>query len=470
MAEFQYGNIPGTDPFDQSSLYDRLNLSYSYKSLNLYTRIEQYYPSFGDNKSYTRLSQYRVQYNAEKLKLTVGHMYTTLGKGLLLRTYEIPGSIWETRGYRVRYGFYKDLHGIEAVYRIRNFEVKALRGRLLDVALPPTLDKDIERRPDLVEGGEIKYSFQKHKTGIIFLRQTNEGVSSNYTSIEYEGNLGKNISLVGEFAFGIDSSVNVFSFSDTSAYGIYTGITYTGGSFGVSVEFKNYRNMSIGSGISDPPTLVKENSYRLLNRSTHVPILTDESGYQVELYYRFQNGGMITLNHALAKNEISQGNAPVFKELFAEFWFPVENKNSGRIFADYSSDPLVNENNRYTTGFEVEIVHSRLNSDLTGELQYAERKIAQTVRFINVYAGYTLSFGSRFSIAIVVEATDDPVHLETNQDWNYYPSLTLNYRPDNHNRISVFGGKRRGGPACNSGVCYNVLDFEGIEIRLTSRF
>jgi hypothetical protein len=38
------------------------------------------------------------------------------------------------------------------------------------------------------------------------------------------------------------------------------------------------------------------------------------------------------------------------------------------------------------------------------------------------------------------------------------------------NTISMFAGKRRGGPACTSGICYEVLDFEGIEIRLKTIF
>ena len=68
MAEFQLGNIPGLKPTDQSSLYDQLNLSYRFKSLSLKTRIEQYYPSFGTDKNYTSLSQYKVEYKTKNLR------------------------------------------------------------------------------------------------------------------------------------------------------------------------------------------------------------------------------------------------------------------------------------------------------------------------------------------------------------------------------------------------------------------
>jgi len=34
----------------------------------------------------------------------------------------------------------------------------------------------------------------------------------------------------------------------------------------------------------------------------------------------------------------------------------------------------------------------------------------------------------------------------------------------------LFLGKRRGGLACTAGTCYQVQPFEGVELRLVSRF
>ncbi|NJK85195.1 MAG: hypothetical protein HC906_03760 [Bacteroidales bacterium] len=49
LMEYQLGNLPELEPKDQSSLYNQLDLSYRYKSLSIGTRLEQYYPSFGDS-------------------------------------------------------------------------------------------------------------------------------------------------------------------------------------------------------------------------------------------------------------------------------------------------------------------------------------------------------------------------------------------------------------------------------------
>ena len=220
-----------------------------------------------------------------------------------------------------------------------------------------------------------------------------------------------------------------------------------------------------------PPTLVKEQSYRLLNRSTHVPELTYETGYQLEIYYRFLNNSMLTLNHALAKNKISADRSPVFKEYFAEYRFYAEEKLSGQVFADYSNAPFVNENNRYAGGFLIECDHnSGLSSSLEAELQYIERTSVETVTFYTAYLTYTLSKTSKYSASLVYEYTNDPIQLQDMKSYNAYPSLNLSYRPDSHNQIALFVGKRRGGLACTSGVCYDVLDFEGLEIRLVTRF
>ncbi len=469
MAEFQLGNIPGVKPSNQTSLYDQLNLSWSLKEFSLKTRIEQFYPSFGEDMDYTRLSQYSLRYAGKNFHVTAGHFYNTLGRGLLLRTYEIPASIWETRGYRVRYGFYRDIHGVEAGYKSKNFAISAVRGRVLDVSLPPALINETDRRPDLVEGAEINYSFAGQKAGLIYMRNTHSSVSTGYSSFYYEGTAFKNFSYYGEFATRTDS-LSWFSTSPSGAgYGAYGNLSFTRDRLGVSLEIKDYTNFSLGAGINDPPSLVKEHSYRLLNRSTHVPEPADESGYQAEIFYRFAGNSFLTLNTSAAKNKLSPEKAPVFREVFADYRFSLAKKFTTHVYADYATDPLVNEVNRYAGGFMTDIGFKNFSTSLETGVQAIERVTTRTVNFINAYFSLTFSSTSKYSASIVGEYTTDPIHYAEGKDHNLYPSVNLQYRPDTRNQIMVFYGKRRGGPACNSGVCYDVLDFEGLEIRLSTR-
>ncbi len=470
MLEYQLGNLPGLEPKDQSSLYDQFDLALNYKSFGLYSRIEQYYPSFGRDNSYTSLSQLKINYQSEILEVEVGNIYRTLGRGMLLRNYEIPGSIWEDRGYRVRYAFYRDLLGASVRYSHKSFDISLVRGKVLNVTLPPAIDNKELRRPDLIEGIETSYRITNQTVGFAFMRNMNNSGTANYTSFFFDGIIGDNLSVYAEVANRLNSGRTVISLDEDAAYGGYIGLNIFFSQFGASIEYKNYRNFTIGSGINDPPTLVKEHSYRLLNRSTHVPALTGESGYQAEMYYRFNNGNMITVNTSLARNEIDNNNTYIFNEYFVEYHFMPSDRTDIKVFGDYALDPLVNEDYRYAFGGNAEIEHKKWQSTIELEWQQIRKKIFSTTESTNLYMAYTLSKASKYAIGWVIETTNDPVYLETEKEFNIYPSVNISYRPNNSNTISLFAGKRRGGPACNSGVCYDVLDFEGAELRVSTRF
>lgn len=466
LLEYQLGNIPGLKPEYQSSLYDQLNLSYNYKSITLQTRIEQYYPSFDDNKGYTSISQYRAKFKTQELSVTIGNIYPSFGKGLLLRTYEIPGSIWEDRGYRIRYGFYKDLEGAEIRYQLGKFKIKGVYGKVLDVTLPPTLSKD-ERRPDLVQGAELKFQHKKLALGSIFMNHKIAGNSENYVSVFTKSRITKSLSLYTEFAVKAGSDAEL-KFDNDSSYGFYLSLNYVWKNLGVSLELKDYKNFSIGSGISDPPTLIKEHSYKLLNRSTHVPILSNERGYQLEVYYRLPNNNLITFNHSIAHDEISETQSHLFNEFFTEYQTQIGGQIFANFFLNYSSDPFTNEDNRYSGGFIFDIGHNKASSIIESQIQFVERKVIETDKFYNFYFSYQFNIRNKLSTSALLEISKDPFLLNENEEYAFYPGGTLSYRPNNKHHVILFYGKRRGGPACNSGVCYDVLDFQGLEIRILS--
>jgi len=73
------------------------------------------------------------------------------------------------------------------------------------------------------------------------------------------------------------------------------------------------------------------------------------------------------------------------------------------------------------------------------------------------------------SFSLVFEMSDDP-KLINNYPKRLWFGADFSYKIDNHNTLSIFAGQRRGGPACTSGICYEVLDFEGVELRFTTKF
>lgn len=80
------------------------------------------------------------------------------------------------------------------------------------------------------------------------------------------------------------------------------------------------------------------------------------------------------------------------------------------------------------------------------------------------------------SLTLVVELsddpdqTDDPATLEIETERRTWLGITGTATLTDRHELIVFAGKRRGGTACTSGTCYLVPDFEGVEMRLASRF
>ena len=464
LAEYQLGNIPGVDPYDLSSMYNQLELSYRQKSLSFYGKAELFTPSQQTDRSYARLSQWRTTYRSKPLKIEVGHHYATLGRGLLLRSYSLPASLYEDKGNRVRYAYDKDFFGLSAKYSSKYIDLKLLSGKTLTVGLPPIVDWK-QRRSDHVDGAEANFKFKSNTFSLMAMRHQNGVISESYSGLNYSTSIG-DLSLYTELVMANDQAEY---FAETSAYGFYTGLNYYKGIVGVNVEWKDFQNLSIGNGVNDPPTLVKEHSVRLLNRLTHVPFLSGERGYQADVWLDFDNGGEMSLNHSLAINKIGIKET-VFQEYYLDYKLPLNETASLLLYADYSKEPLKFEPFRFTSGLQADIEHGSWSSLVNLDVQYIEREIISSSSFYNAYFSYVLAKAGQLSIAAVLEYTADPFELSGEEKELFYPSGTINVEINPQHTLSLFAGKRRGGPSCTSGVCYDVLDFEGVELRLMSRF
>lgn len=471
LMEYQLGNIPDVKPSDLSTLYEQLNLQYRYKDLRLEGRIEQFYSTDSIKRDYQQLSQFQLRYRHKKTTLKVGNFYETLGRGLLLRSFEIPGSIIEDRVHRFREGFYRDILGVSFNYTGHVFRIKALRGKPLYNVVPPG---NPERRDELVEAVQPEISFAKQHVGTIVMRHSRKGIQNTYGGVLAQGSLPFNLSYYAEYDRNISLNANPFEFGDNDSYGAYVSLNHYYGHYGASLEWKKYHHMLIGTGISEPPTLVKEQTYHVLNRSTHVTDLNDESGYQFEIYYQFDNGKMLTFNNSLSENHLSK--VFQFYEYFLELYWPFAKGSSLKGFADFSKDNLYLENQRYATGiYYTQLFNNSYSATIESELQLINRQFNDNNPIKNLYLGLIFAKSTKFSTGITYEFTTDenvadrPGTVKVERSRSFF-GITSTYRPDSKDNITVFAGERRGGPACTSGVCYEVLAFKGLEIRWTTRF
>lgn len=467
LAEFQLGNIPGEKPANVASVYDQLNLEYRLKGFRTSIRLENYYSSDSLRDSYTELTQYTLSYRKRGLNFKAGNFYETLGKGLLYRGYEIKNSIYENQIYRVKQGFYRDLRGVFGSYSNKFFTLKGLRGKSLINELPP---KSPDNRLDLVSASEFNVKIVNQTLGLIYLQNENEFETSKFVSAYLGGTLGENFDYYGEFAHRANKNDRLLSTNTGDVYGAYFQVSYSRAGFGASFELKDYQNLFIGSGISDPPTLVKEHFYRLLNRSTHVPFYFDESGMQIEVFIVPGENQLITINHSRSKNELGD-DALLSAEYFADWHFSVSRINQIKIFADYSFDEILAETARYSTGiYFTRLLPENWSLNIESEFQHLERTFGETRAFQNVYFGLIANKSTKFSASFVLEFTNDDkfsdnINTPEIESKQLYPGINLSYRPDYKNTLNLFAGKRRGGPACTSGICYEVLDFKGVELR-----
>lgn len=461
LMEYQFGRLPTETGSSFSSVYDRFLLDYSMKGFKAGATLEQFYSPF-ETRNYTRLSQYRLHFNSKPLELKVGHFYETIGRGLMLRSYEIPGAILEDKSYRSRQYFHRDLLGFTAKFRRKGFTAKMLWGKPLINVLPPTF-KEKDRRLDRIAAIQADYSIKGQLIGGVIMQLNNASGKSLFAMANASGNILPYLSYYGELVKNTGEFA-ISDFSSTVSFAFYGNLNLSFDKFGLSAEYKNYNNFLLGSGFNEPPALVREHSYKVLNRSTHVLQPQNEKGFQVEGFIHNSDESALTLNYTRAVNEF--GRKYIFEEYFVEYSFSLKEKHDLKLFADWAQDPFKLEKDRFSSGFYADWkTGSKTSINTSYEFQTFNRS-GDAVHNQVFSAG--ISIKSKFSGYVVAEWSNDPVIVE--KDSKLWLGAGFKYKVNTRHNIQLFAGERRGGPACNSGVCYEVLDFKGVELRLSSRF
>ena len=458
ILEFQYGKLPTEVNDVFPSIYDRAVFNYRFKKFTAGVTLENYFTQF-DDRNYASLSQYSLRYKHKKWDIKVGSLYETLGRGTLLRAFEVRGAILEDVGFRSRNYFHRDILGASAKYRTKKLTLQVMHGDILNNLLPPT--KSIaERRKDRFSSlsAEFKY-FKKHKAEFIFFNfQKDNALANNFVSGIFNGPLPLNMNYYAEYSTSITRD-------DQIAF--FTGITGLVGNLSYSLEYRRYRNIVLGSGINEPPPAIKMQTYRMLNRSTHVSNPDSEQGYQLDVFYSFGDGSILNFNHARARNDFGSFN-PLFQQYFVEWTSAFGEDVEYKLYLDYSKDDIKSESSRYSVGLYNSV---KINDDLTllpeFELQQIERF---GEKFWNQFYSFGISYKSKLNLNFEIEMTKDPFLLEDGNEQTLYPGMNLRYKLNRSHAAQVFVGQRRGGPACSAGVCYEILDFRGLEFRLSSRF
>ncbi len=166
---------------------------------------------------------------------------------------------------------------------------------------------------------------------------------------------------------------------------------------------------------------------------------------------------------------IYMGDRYVFQEQFIEANYYLSPITNIKVFFDHSFETLLSIDKRYTIGSYFQTEFSDTWS-MSVDLEYQQFNLnASEIQKIKNYAAIvSISRAPDLSFGFVLERSSDPADISQDKEQEYWLGGNLSYQFSQVHLISMFAGKRRGGNACSSGICYEILPFEGVELRITS--
>lgn len=496
----QVGNWPPSIPDrgspNRESFYDQVNLAYLFGSSLVGLRYETDQNSDAQFE-YRGFSQRFVDLSDQGYRLRVGNFYTILGRGIVHRSFELTGVILEKTGIRTRLAPSRDVDGVLAEVERGPMSLRLMGGSPSEgftSLAEEQADPDRPAHRGHIAGGQLALAGPRDaKIGATYLRSTG-GVTSTGLPGQHEtgsgfveidplrvaGIEGVALPVYAEYAASdrpLERAITLNT-ADRTAHALYVGSNLLWGPLGVSAEWKDYSLFRLGT--NDPPTAIKEHSTVLLNRVTHVLDANAEEGYQLEATVTPFDWASVALNKTRADGR----RADRFEEAYAELHVTPDNaaRWEATAFYDAAYDSFTSITDRDTYGVLATVRFlSRWSASLDAERQTADR-IGFTdatftnigiVPFENVYVTLTGALADRGSLGFTWERTTD----QLDRSWEFgrtkplhLVGWTLNARLAERHDATLFVGKRRGGLACTAGTCYEVQPFEGVELRVVSRF
>ena len=507
LLEYQVGRDPTAEAEPLTEWIDQFLLDYARGDLRVGLRVERYQDSLEGAQSadYDELTQKYAEWSTPDLRVRFGNGYAILGRGLLFRAFELPGVIRDPAFPRSRYLESRDLDGAVLEARRGPVSLTALTGTPVEEPDSPygAEEQFIFRRGGSVSGGRLGVALGRGATvGASYLRH--EGIVQDVAGPgrpEEAGAADLELRLAGLApglaARGLDARFygeyagrmwrpfrDGLDARDGVPHAIYTATELSYGAWGLSWETKRYHRFQLK--VNDPPNLVPEYSYRLVNRASHFLLPSDEQGWQLAAQGALGRGWTVQAVRAQAENRLDDGFGNLrdvrrYDAWFAELASPVARSLHGAVFAAGGQDEIEGVEDRIILGLRLR--HARADgwgAELDLEFQQAERKGpaagARSV-FDDVHAALGISRAGVGALALQAEFSNDPLEeddpltfAEIETEPVAWWGVSGNLQLDASHEVTVFAGDRRGGTACTSGTCYLVPDFSGLELRLTSRF
>ena len=435
------------------------------------------YESLDDSRqinTYNRFTQRYADWTSSGLHVRVGDFYTILGRGLVMRAFELPGVVLQNPGSSYRSSFSRELDGV-----------------LVDGAWGPASARAFSAQDvsSTQSGAEAAVKpWRGARVGATYARLSSGGGSntqelgSGFAEWDPFQTFGESRVALPVYAEYAQANRSIgewwqFTMGDPVPHAFYLGSEFVAGPLALTAEWKDYRDFRLGT--NDPPSLVREHSFALPNRATHVLNATSEHGIQLEGSWTVPGWGTVTVNHSRADGTPA-GRALHFEESYFEThlaaarWPRIE----ATLFFDRNHDTFAQIANRAIYGGSVTTRLLGLwSSTVDLERLDAERSsfFGPSIGFTDRYATLQVARSGWGTLAYIWQRTtdpdeEDPALFGGPVDPRVYRAWNASALIGPSHTLQIFVGERRGGPACTAGTCYEVAPFKGAELRLTSRF
>jgi hypothetical protein len=457
------------------------------------------------------ISRRFVEFNKDNFLVRAGNFYELFEKGLSLNAFENRGL-----------GFNTQLDGVKLNYK-KNWNNIKFDGTILGGGLVYD-DYLITGRQEKysVRAGNFSFSPLKlFSLGGSYLFTKGEipttGVVANMTAEIFEGNFAFNwkwFNLVASYAN--KKTIETFPKYDAPrGDGGYGSLSFTKGTLGVTVDYKNYRfNLTTPNERSstsptkalpfqNPPTCIKEHSTTLLSRYPHIVDFNDEVGFQVDAFYSPKENLTFNVNASLSSRHydyvdvdttvfiryqrVDRSNSflPSIDKAFSPYWelyleaeyYYKKNMKvkigAGRqysviynVISPEGSDIVTNT----TIPVELKYDFAKVYSvKLQAEQQWVYNSLNEEGNrgFYNELLSLTVSRSPSLILNGTVEFSTDKKDPSGKKVWG---TGEITYKMSSANSVTFSYGSERGGLKCSSGICRYVNPFNGFRLTVINNF
>ena len=381
-----------------------------------------------------------------------GHFYGIFGRGLIFNGYEDRVVRVDTR-----------LDGLSATYN---------RGRIAAAAFSGTpSDKELDIRAadlEVTVVGKLRLG----ATGMTY--RPDDHVNADDTVRREWVTSGRIRQSFGfgdyYFEYGWKKGWDYDPLNDMAnpGRGMYGNLNLYRGPFSVSYETSDYDRFAVvkradgGAALNRPPSLAREFTWTLLNRSPHNLNADDERGNNLDLLYADTGGLSLLASGARIEN---QAGELVYESAF------------GSIQADHLGAW------KLTGGFGYQDSEG-LRQTVVGEVVWRVTSthswtLQAEHQHVRLGGGHGFDLGAYDQQWFKVEYETAPLWaftaiLETNNKYDEhrgpneqkgpFPAGQISYTIRNGGNLNLWFGKRQAGYLCSGGVCKLEPAFEGVEI------